>query len=267
MPEPAAGLDIASQLDPERRKLLGHALGDAVIGAQASACDDCFALPGDEQCAVCTVLTALSGSYHDLGLSLGFEPGEMEGNPDYPAAAVHARDARSDVPTVADDRRVQWGRELIGEQHDPALMTADELAHLVARYHDRLRMLLDVLQDVADSEAADAETETAPADEEVKAALLAALPGPHTPADVAFAESLATPRWAGDAGMAVERWLRRAALHADLPSLVRLIELGRIDISEIRAAIDRAEDNDDIADAEAACAEGGEPVDLEDLDL
>jgi hypothetical protein len=202
---------IASQLSPGQRKLLGYAIGDAVIGAQPESCEDCFALPGDELCAICAVLTALSGSYYDLGLALGFEPGEMEGNPDYPAAAVHARDARRDVPTVADDRRVQLGRELIGEQRDPALMTADELVQLVARYHDRLRMLLDVLQDVECSEVAKAETEAAPADEEVKAALLAALPGTHTPADVAFAESLATRRWAGDAGMAVERWLRRAA--------------------------------------------------------
>ena len=211
MPEPATGLDIASQLSPGQRKLLGHAIGDAVLGAQPESCEDCFALPGDELCAICAVLTALSGSYHDLGLALGFEPGEMEGNPDYPAAAVYARKARSDVPTVADDRRVQLGRELLGEQHDPAQMTADELLRLVASYHDRLRMLLDVLQDVECSEVARAETDAAPADEEVKAALLAALPGPHTPADVAFAESLATPRWAGDAGMAVARWLRRAA--------------------------------------------------------
>ena len=123
----------------------------------------------------------------------------------------HRAGQQPDPVTAADDRRVQWARELAGERHEPAEMSSQQMLQLLARYQDRLGMLLDVVQDVINCEIRNAEIEAAPADGAVKAALLAALPGEHTPADIATAEFLATYSWAADGGRVVVRWLRQVA--------------------------------------------------------
>jgi hypothetical protein len=149
--------------------------------------------------------------------------------------------------TAADDRRVQWARELASEPRDTAEMNRQQLLQLLARYQDLMRKLLDVIQDYIDTEIAAAETEAAPADEALKAALLAALPGEHTPADIAVAEFLATYSWAEDSGRVVLRWLRKVAR-------------GRL--RELEAEEDRL----DAADAAEARNQPGESIPLEDIE-
>lgn len=116
--------------------------------------------------------------------------------------------------TTSDDARVRRAIELRDAHEDPERLSASAVRAALIEHQTVLRLLLDVLDDVATGDARRQAEEDAlaalPFDTDLAAAIYAEIPGEHHDAGRAVAEFLATDQMSGAAGRHVLGWLKAA---------------------------------------------------------